>query len=45
LVADGGTLMAIMEKHAQPAGSYFDFQVKNGEGFLLGTDGRYQKLP
>jgi len=45
LVAHGGTLMAIMEKYAKPAGSYFDYQAKNGEGFLLEMDGKYQKLP
>lgn len=45
LIAHGGTLMAIMEQAAQPKGSYYDFQVKNGEGFLLAADGTYQKLP
>ena len=45
LIAHGGTLMAIMETYAQPAGSYYDFQVRNGEGFLLEADGSYQKLP
>lgn len=44
VIAHGGTIMAIMEKHARPAGSYYDFQVKNGEGFLLNEDGTYLLL-
>ena len=35
VVVHGGTIMAIMEKVAVPSGNYYDFQVKNGEGFLL----------
>ena len=41
LIAHGGTIMAIMERHARPAGSYYDFQAKNGCGFVLWDDGRY----
>ena len=41
LIAHGGTLMAVMEACAQPAGSYYDFQVGNGEGFVLDEDGSY----
>lgn len=41
LVVHGGTIMAIMEKAARPAGSYYDFQVSNGGGFILGEDGRW----
>ena len=44
LIAHGGTLMAIMEKYAHPAGSYYDFQVGNGEGFLLNEDGSWQPI-
>ena len=44
VIAHGGTLMAIMEQYALPAGSYFDFQVKNGEGFLLMEDASYRML-
>ena len=44
LIVHGGTIMAIMESFAQPAGSYFDFQVKNGEGFILEPDGTYASL-
>lgn len=44
LIVHGGTVMAIMEAFAVPRGSYFDFQVKNGEGYVLFDDGRYEKL-
>ena len=45
LIVHGGTIMAIMEAFARPAGSYFDFQVKNAQGFILHPDGSYQPLP
>ena len=40
VVAHGGTVMSIMEQYARKkdgkaAGSYYDFQVKNGEGYEL----------
>ena len=38
IVAHGGTLMAIMEKYARPSRTYFDYQVGNGEGFILTGD-------
>jgi len=44
LIVHGGTIMAIMERYAVPKGSYYDFQVKNGEGYWLDLDGRYEKL-
>ena len=44
LIAHGGTIMAIMERFALPAGSYYDFQVKNGGGFLLMADGKYEPI-
>lgn len=44
LIAHGGTIMAIMAHCARPQGDYYDFQVKNGEGFLLNEDGTYRKL-
>ena len=44
LVVHGGTVMAVMEKYARPAGGYFDFQVKCGAGFALEEDGRYAAL-
>lgn len=34
LVAHGGTIMSILDKWAGDYGSYYDFQVKNGCGFL-----------
>lgn len=44
LIVHGGTIMAIMERYAVPKGSYYDFQMKNGEGYWLYPDGRYEKL-
>ena len=44
LIVHGGTIMAIMEKYACPHGRYFDFQLKNADGYLLDADGSYQKL-
>ena len=44
LVVHGGTIMAIMERWAVPQGGYYDFQVKNGEGYLLFGDGTYRPL-
>lgn len=40
LVVHGGTIMSIMERYARledgrPAGSYYDYQVGNGEGYEL----------
>lgn len=34
LVAHGGTIMTVMEQFARPRRDYFDWQVKNGCGFL-----------
>lgn len=50
VVAHGGTIMAILEAFGSPEKNYFDFQVKNGCGYLLtpveGTDlWNYQHLP
>ena len=42
IIAHGGTIMAIMEASAD--GDYFDFQVKNGEGYVLCEDGQYERL-
>ena len=44
LVVHGGTIMAVMEAYARPRGSYFDFQVKCAEGFILSPDGSYRPL-
>ena len=45
IIAHGGTIMAIMEQYAQPSGTYYDFQVGNGKGYILQTDGSYQQMP
>ena len=44
LIVHGGTIMAIMERYARPAGSYYDFRVGNGEGFILEESGQYVPL-
>lgn len=41
-IVHGGTIMAIMEHFT--GGDYYDFQVKNGKGFILNTDGSYEVL-
>ena len=33
--------MSIMEAMARPQGNYYDFQVKNGCGYILKEDGSY----
>lgn len=43
-IVHGGTIMAIMERYARPAGRYFDFQVRAGEGFVLEDGGGYRRL-
>lgn len=44
LIVHGGTIMAIMERYAVPRGGYFDYQVSNGEGFVLSPDGTHERL-
>ena len=44
LIVHGGTIMAIMERYALPKGSYYGFQVKNGDGYVLFEDGQYRKI-
>lgn len=34
-VVHGGTIMSIMERYAVPKGTYYDFQIGNGEGYEL----------
>ena len=41
LIVHGGTVMAIMEACAQPSAGYYDFRIKNGEGYILEQDGTY----
>ena len=40
----GGTIMAVMEQYAKHKGSYYDFQVKNGEGYILEEDSSYTEI-
>lgn len=35
VVAHGGTIMAIMERYGFPRQGYYDYQVKNGCGYVL----------
>lgn len=35
LVVHGGTIMSIMERYGSPAGTYYSYQVGNGEGYEL----------
>lgn len=44
LIVHGGTVMAIMEAYARPRGSYYDFQVPNGRGYILFEGGAYRAL-
>ena len=45
LIVHGGTVMAIMEAYAQPHAGYYDFQVKNGQGYILEENGTYGQIP
>lgn len=44
MVVHGGTIMAVMEQFARPRGNYFDFQARNGEGYLLNEDGSWEAV-
>ena len=44
LIVHGGTIMAIMEAYARPSAGYFDFQIPNGQGYILQEDGTYTLL-
>ena len=35
LVVHGGTIMGIMEAYAVPQGDFYDYQIRNGEGYEL----------
>jgi len=39
-VVHGGTIMAILEKYAVPRGTFYDFQVPNGSGYITEFDGK-----
>ena len=38
VVVHGGTIMNIMEAYGQPERSFYDWQVKNGHGYLVQAD-------
>lgn len=38
LVVHGGTIMAIMEAFGYPKKGYYDYQVKNGSGFVVSVE-------
>lgn len=40
-VVHGGTMMAILEHYALPKRAFYDYQVKNGDGFLTSFDGAH----
>lgn len=44
LIVHGGTIMSIMSRFTIPESSYFDFQVKNGRGFLTEWNGQKIKI-
>ena len=44
IVAHGGTLMAILSERSSPARGYYDFQVKNGGGYLTQWDGKTLRI-
>lgn len=44
LIVHGTTIMAIMEAHAKPEGSYYDFQLRCAEGYVLETDGSHTRI-
>lgn len=44
LVVHGGTIMTIMEQFASPKKDYYDWQVKNGCGFLTEVKEGYEDI-
>lgn len=44
LVAHGGTIMTIMEQFAVPKKNYYDWQVKNGCGFLTEVKEEHESI-
>ena len=44
LIVHGGTVMSIMEAFAQPPAGYYDYQIKNGCGYILCEDGGYTRI-
>ena len=43
-VVHGGTIMSVLEKYVVPKKHYFDFQVKNGNGFITEFDNEKIKI-
>lgn len=41
LVVHGGTIMAILDKYSCPHKDYYNWQCKNGEGFVANVKGSY----
>ena len=41
LIVHGGVIMAIMESCAKPPAGYYDYQLKNGEYYILEETGAY----
>ena len=39
-VVHGGTIMSVLEKHAVPKKDYYDYQIKNGDGYITDFDGK-----
>lgn len=44
LIVHGGTIMSVLSRFSIPESSYFDFQVKNGCGFLTEWNGQKIKV-
>lgn len=43
-VVHGGTIMAILEKYVFPKKSFYDYQVKNGRGYITEYKGKNIKI-
>lgn len=43
-VVHGGTIMAILERYAVPKKDFYEFNVKNGSGFITEFDGKELKI-
>ncbi len=44
LIVHGGTVMAIMEAFARPRAGYYDYQIRNGQGFILRENGSWERI-
>ena len=43
VICHGGTIMAVLEAFGQPAGDFYRWQVKNGEGYSFLFDTSAEK--